>query len=110
MYIFGPMHLSLPFNTQTMYIKSIMRKSIAMFSLKALNPGGIQTRVACSSGGCDVHCAEPTRHGSRFIALSHGALLIKLQRSALSECWKFFSSFYFYPAEMRTFLNTIILS
>jgi hypothetical protein len=46
-------------NTQTMHIKTIVHYSIAMASLKSLYPGGIQNRVTCFSGKCDVHCAKP---------------------------------------------------
>jgi hypothetical protein len=28
---------------------------------KKLYPGGIGTRVFCTRGGCDVHCAKPLR-------------------------------------------------
>jgi hypothetical protein len=44
-------------NTLTMYLKSILHNTIAMFSQKTSYPCGIRTRVFCSWGECDVHCA-----------------------------------------------------
>jgi hypothetical protein len=29
---------------------------------KTLHPGGVRTRIECSLGGCDDHCAKPTGH------------------------------------------------
>jgi hypothetical protein len=42
-------------NTHAMDIKSIKNNSIAMFSLKTLNLGGIRTRAYFSLGGYGVH-------------------------------------------------------
>jgi hypothetical protein len=53
-------------NTQCMYIKLITHNSIVMFSQKILHPGGIRTRVFCSWGGCDVHCAMPPGLDKQF--------------------------------------------
>jgi hypothetical protein len=39
-----------------------------MFTLKALNTGGIQTRFLCLSG-CDDHCASPPGHKHKDIYL-----------------------------------------
>jgi hypothetical protein len=51
--------------TRTMQIKSIGTKvGKAMFSLKNLYPGGIRTRIFCSSGECDDHCATSLEAGS----------------------------------------------
>jgi hypothetical protein len=48
------------FNTQTIYIKSIIHNSIAMSSLKkTLHPGEIRPRIFCYVGRCDGQCATP---------------------------------------------------
>jgi hypothetical protein len=49
-------------NTLAMHTKSSTHNGIVMFPLKHyMYHGGIRSRVFCSCGGCDVHCATPPR-------------------------------------------------
>jgi hypothetical protein len=52
------LYFSFSRHKQYVHIKSIKHISIAMFTLRTLNPGVIRTRVFCSWGGCDVHIAK----------------------------------------------------
>jgi hypothetical protein len=54
-----PMSLFLLFISQTMHINLFYTQQHCYVSLKTLHPGGIRTRVFCSWGRCDVHCATP---------------------------------------------------
>jgi hypothetical protein len=53
------MSLFIYLKTQTMPVKSNIHNSIAMFSLKTLNPGAIRNRVFCSWGGWYFDCTTP---------------------------------------------------